>query len=371
MSENRRWAHTGIAVALIVLVSACTGTAAPPDTQPSSQPPAETGSSPPPSTRLPQSVRTTIAPATSTAIGATPTTATAAVSTTVEVPALTVATVRGLVYRDAGTDTSVVDVYVPDGAEGLPAVVLLHGYTRPGASSELFPLAPLAEEIAQLGAVVFFFKWDTSGQYSSRSADDLVCIGSFVQARAADHGARPDRVVVVGHSMGAEVGVNLAFRSFDTPQDPACVETGSRPAAEAVVGIAGDYSSLGIPVDADREVFRYPSGCFDGPDELAATEVFKPGVTAEQAFEFGGYSSMDLVPPGLRVVLVAGSEDVDFCPIPDIARDFADALHASGVESELVEVPGAGHADVIDPDTDPGQTTLKILESILADLQDP
>ena len=171
--------------------------------------------------------------------------------------------------------------------------------------------------------------------------------------------------------MGAEVGVNLAFRSFDIPTNSACVETGSRPTVEAFVGIAGDYSSLGIPVDADRHAFRYPSGCFDGPDELAAAELFKPGLTAQQAFELGGYSSMDLAPEDLRVVLLAGTEDLNFCPIPDITRDYADALEASGVEFELVEVPGAGHSDVINPDTDPGQNTLKIIESILADLQNP
>jgi pimeloyl-ACP methyl ester carboxylesterase len=264
-----------------------------------------------------------------------------------------------------------VDVYVPDGADGRPAVVLLHGYTEPYASSELYPLAPLAEEIALMDAVVFFFKWDTRDQFSSRSADDLGCIGSFVQAHAADYGARSDRVVVIGHSMGAEVGVNLAFRSFDIPQDSACVETGSGPTVEAFLGISGDYSSLGIPVDADRKAFRYPSGCFYRPYELEAADLFEPGLRVQQAFELGGYSSMDLAPEDLRVVLLAGTEDLVFCPIPDINQDYADALQASGVEVELVEVAGAGHSDIIEPDTAPGQNTLKIIESILADLQEP
>jgi pimeloyl-ACP methyl ester carboxylesterase len=249
----------------------------------SNQPAPTTNAAPPLTTRAPAAApapSTTVAPSSPSTTGEA---TSGTVPTTVGNPALAVTTVRDLVYRKSG-DPSLVDVYFPDGAEGLPAVVLLHGYTRPGASSELFPLAPLAEEIAQLGAVVFYFKWYTRGQYSSRSVDDLVCIGSFVQARASDHGARSDRVVVIGHSMGAEVGVNLAFRSFDLPEDPACVETGSQPTVDAFVGIAGDYSSLGIPVDADREAFRYPSRCFDGPEELDGTEFFKPYLTAQEAF---------------------------------------------------------------------------------------
>jgi pimeloyl-ACP methyl ester carboxylesterase len=117
--------------------------------------------------------------------------------------------VTGVVYRDpAATDSaceaSTVDVFVPDTFTGRPAVVLLHGIDRNGDGVEGTPLDAFGEEIARLGATVFRFGWQTSDGWSSLSADDLSCMGPFVQARAVEYGADPDKVVIVGFSMGGE-----------------------------------------------------------------------------------------------------------------------------------------------------------------------
>jgi acetyl esterase/lipase len=192
------------------------------------------------------------------------------VSITDAVPSVQVTVERGLVYReatsdDSGTGRSLVDVYVPDGADTRPAVVLLHGYGEFGSSAELTPLTALAEEIARLGATVFYFKWNTSAGWSAASGDDLACMGSFVAARSSEFGASSDRVVVVGHSMGAEAGSNLAFRSFDLPTKGDCTETGFLPTPKAFLGVGGSYGGIGIPADADQESFLVRGGCSSEP----------------------------------------------------------------------------------------------------------
>ena len=297
------------------------------------------------------------------------------VATTNAVPSVQVTVERGLVYReavadDSGSERSLVDVYVPEAADGLPAVVLLHGYTAFDANSELVPLTALADEIAQLGAVVFYFKWYTVTGFSAASGDDLACIGSFVTNRAAEHGARSDQVVVVGHSMGAAAAASLAFRSFDLPTKGDCTEDSDQPTVNAVLSVAGDYDTLGVPVGENHDSFLVRSNCNAEPHELAASEFYKPGLTAQQAFDLGSYSSMDLIPPDLRVVLLVGTEDSNQCTIPPITRDFADALQTSGVEHELIEMAGAGHIDIVQPNADPGRNTLKLIETILADLEE-
>lgn len=306
---------------------------------------------------------------------AVPTTTTLSVANTTKSPAIQVNVERGLVYREATLDDSVrqrsrVDVYVPNTPDGRPAVVLLHGYSDFDSTSERTPLTALADEIAQLGATVFHFKWHTVSGWSAESGDDLACMGSFVAARAADFGAHSDRVVIVGHSMGAEAGINLAFRSFDLPTNGDCTETSSQPTARAFLGIGGSYGGIGTPIASDPESYLVTGGCNSEPREVAASDLITPGLTAQQGFDLGSYSAMDLAPADLRVVLLVGTLDPNRCTRPDVTRSFAEALETNGIDAQLVEVEGAGHEDVIWPDTDPGKNTISIIESILADLED-
>ena len=236
--------------------------------------------------------------------------------------------------------------------------------------AELTPLTLPAEEIARLGATVLYFKWNTSAGWSAASGDDLPCMGSFVAARSAEFGTRSDRVVIVGHSMGAEAGVNLALRSFDLPTKGDCTEAGSQRTTRAFLGIGGSYGGIGKPVDSDPESFLVTTNCEAEPREVAASDLIKPGMTAQQGYELGSYSSMDLAPADLRVVLLVGTLDPHRCRLADITRSFAEAVETSGIDTQLVEVEGAGHYDVINPRTDAGKNTVNLIESILADLED-
>jgi pimeloyl-ACP methyl ester carboxylesterase len=260
---------------------------------------------------------------------------------------------------------STVDIFVGDRSEGGPVVVLLHGFGMSGAGRPLVDLGPLGQETARLGATVFYFGWQTTQGFQADSVADMSCVGPFVAARAAEFGADPDKVIVVGHSMGAETGSMLAFSSFDPAPSPDCTETGQASSPVAFLGIGGTYGMVGGPIDDDHTRFRsrsYPRGTFQ---EYDADQDIVPGLTGAQAYQLDGYRA---IPPvaELDIVLVVGSEDQYPATNADITATFADALEANNVDVEVVTVEGANHENIADPTTAYGQATLRAIADILA-----
>ena len=201
--------------------------------------------------------------------------------------------------------------------------------------------------------------------FSADSMPDLSCVGPFIAARAAEYGADPDNIIVVGHSMGAESGSMLALSSFDPNPSQDCTESGQASGPVAFLGVGGAYGMVGEPLDEDQTRFRvrsFPLGEFQ---ELDADEEVVPGVTAAEMYQLDGYGSL---PPvnALDSVLLVGSEDQYQATNAEITARFAAALQAEGVGVEVVTVEGANHEDVVDPTTDAGQATLEVLAEILA-----
>ena len=305
-------------------------------------------------------------------VGSEPVTASTPAETTPSVAESGVMLVEDVPYRRSGDpedEDSTVDIYVGEGSEGGPVVVLLHGFGRAGPGRPDADLGPLGEQIAAMGSTVFNFGWASTG-FSARSTPDLSCVGPFVAARAADFGADPAQIIIVGHSMGGEVGSMLAFSAFDLAPSPDCTETGQPANPMAFLGIAGAYGMVGGPLDEDHTRFRvrsYPRGTFE---ELDADEEIVTGLTAAETYRLDGYRA---VPPAaeLDIVLLVGSEDVVLNtegPVSsvDITADFAAALEAADVDADVVIVEGAGHVDVVDPTAEAGQETLRVMADILA-----
>ena len=302
---------------------------------------------------------------TSSPAGSDAATTTAPASTTSSAAVSGVSVVEDEPYRSPGEDGggSTVDIYVGEGSEGGPVVVLLHGFGRAGRPD--VPLGPLGAEMAGLGATVFDFGWESSFGFSAGSTPDLSCVGPFVAARAAEFGADPGRIIIVGHSMGGEVGGMLAFSAFDLVPSPDCTETGQPANPVAFLGIAGAYGMVGEPLDDDHTRFRvrsYPRGTFE---ELGADEEIVTGLTAAELYRLDGYRA---IPPvaEIDIVLLVGSEDQYDATNVGITTAFAAALEADDVPVEVAIVDGADHEDIVDPTTDAGQSTLAAVADILA-----
>jgi pimeloyl-ACP methyl ester carboxylesterase len=275
-----------------------------------------------------------------------------------------VTVVEGVLYRQPSDgDPSTVDIYLTD-TPGRPTVVLLHGWGFPGGSGPAVNLAPFAEEIAKLGSTVFYFGWHTNDGFSADSAADLSCVGGFVSARAAEYGADPDTVVVVGHSMGGATGSKLALSSFGLVPGADCVESGETPTPYAFLGIGGNYGWIAQPLDDDLNTFLVHATGVSAGREIASTEFVRPGLTALDAYALDGYSALPSANP-LRMVLLVGSNDQYRATKASITAAFAEALETHGTDVEVVEVPDANHENVVYPDTDAGQSTLQVISDIL------
>ena len=146
-------------------------------------------------------------------------------------------------------------------------------------------LTPFAEEIARLGSTVFYFGWHTNNGFSADSAADLSCIGGFVSARAAEYGSDSDTVVIIGHSMGGEVGSKLALSSFGLTPGSDCVETGEGPTAVAFLGIGGTYGLIAQPLDDDLNTFAVRATTRSFIREIAADEPTVLYASAQFAIE--------------------------------------------------------------------------------------
>lgn len=281
------------------------------------------------------------------------------------------AVVEGEQYRESTSGDgpgSTVDIYVGNGDEEAPLVVLLHGYDEGGPGRPNDYLGALGEDIAELGSTVFSFGWQTTEGLSADSVADLSCVGPFVAARATEFGADADNVVVVGHSMGAETGSMLAFSSFDLDPSPDCTETGQVSSPVAYLGIGGAYGMVGGPLDDAETRFRVRTAPDSAFQELDADEEVRPGLSAAQLYQLDGYRS---VPPvdELDIVLLVGSEDQHSVTDGVITAAFAEALRVHSIDVEVVTIEGANHDDVVDPATEAGQATLQVVAEVLANTQ--
>ena len=198
------------------------------------------------------------------------------------------------------------DVIAPVSGAGLPTVVMLGGGSTPFADRRY--QADLAIELANRGAVVFLMSYRSAvtGNYDSASSSDARCAVQYARASTAEYGGDPDRVIVVGHSQGGFLGLEIALGP--EMEADACIAEGSgRP--DGVVG-------LGAPSPRLAEA---------RPD----------------------------APP---VWLFAGSED-------GVAAGAAERLRGRGVEVDARELPGVTHDGITDPAAAPEIVDL-ILEAL-------
>ncbi len=201
------------------------------------------------------------------------------------------------------------DVLAPAGDATLPTVVLLNGGGK--LFTERRYQAPLAVKLAERGAVVFLiaYRGFSTGSYEQDSWSDARCAIRYARAHTEEYGGDPSRVVVVGHSQGALMGLDIALH----------------PEHEAE-GCLADGSAI--------------------PDGVIALGSPRPSLAGV----------VDSAPP---LWLFSGSED-------DISGDWAVVLRDRGFNAEGQVLPGLTHDDITDPEAAPQIVDLIVeaLESV-------
>jgi acetyl esterase/lipase len=224
------------------------------------------------------------------------------------------------------------DVLAPTAPGTRPIVLLVSGGPNPLVNQGYVMDAGFP--VAVHDAVVIHAVWrqdrDQGGGWPT-SFQDIACAVGVARAIGPDYGGDPERVVLVGHSLGGWASAVVALSPKDiAPADGACNPTSGSLRPDALVTLAGavDLNERGL---GRQEFLR---GFFDGSRAQRAQRW-------AQSDPFALTKAHSQVP----VTVVHGTADTTVKPA--VARAFAKALRDKGVDTHLVEVPNADHLGVL------------------------
>ncbi|MEL7122093.1 MAG: alpha/beta hydrolase, partial [Bacteroidota bacterium] len=140
------------------------------------------------------------------------------------------------------------------------------------------------------------------------------------------------RIVVTGHSAGG----HLALWSAARPK----IESDSDIYSKNPLEISGVVSLAGI-TDLKTYLVRIAGSCGSSVDNLVG------GLPEDQAERYSQASPFELLPLGVKQILVNGKQD-NIVPISHI-KPYQIKASASGDRIELREINNAGHFEVISP----------------------
>jgi acetyl esterase/lipase len=225
------------------------------------------------------------------------------------------------------------DLYLPrtDGAHAV--VVLIHGGCWLGELPGPELMAPMVEPLRAKGFAVWNIEYRRLGQAGGGYPGTFLDAGAAVdELRVIAQRYRLDlgHVVVVGHSAGGHLAAWVAARKRIAATSPLHVAD--------PLGVRGVVSLSGI---LDLEAYRAkgPSAC-GGPATI-------DGLVGKHADPYADTSPSTLLPAGVPEAILSGGSD-GIVP-PAFAHDYARRARQVGDAISDIEIPAAGHFDMIDP----------------------
>jgi acetyl esterase/lipase len=219
-----------------------------------------------------------------------------------------------------------------------PVAVLVHGgFWRARYTLDL--MRPLAADLARRGWAAWNLEYRRAGQPGGGwpgTAGDVAAGVDALTGLAEGHDLDLDRVVLIGHSAGGQLALWTAGRT-DAPVR-----------IRAAVSLAG--------------VTDLVTGADEGIGDGAVGE-FLGAMPDEAPVRYAAASPIARLPLPGAALLVHGEAD-DTVPVAQ-SRAYAAAASAAGGRVTLIEPPGAGHMDVIDPAGPAWAATLRSLGELV------
>lgn len=206
------------------------------------------------------------------------------------------------------------DVYAPDRAAHGPVIVFWHGGSWSTGNKRQYRF--VGDALAKHGfvAVIPNYRLHPAVKFPA-FMDDAALAVAWVRLHASEYGGDPDRIVLMGHSAGAQIATLLAYDGtyLKRAQVPiACIR--------GVIGLSGPYA-LDPDTQLLRTIFAQPYTHKDWQPLAFAT----------------AHSPPTLLLHGLK-------DDVVYARHAEQLRE---ALQAAGVRVETQFFPDAGHAATV------------------------
>ena len=242
------------------------------------------------------------------------------------------------------------ELRLPGGNERVPIVVLIHGGCWQ-AQYDIKHIEPAASALTRDGFATWTVEYRRLGNPGGGwpgTFDDISRAVDYVRTLAAGN-PRIDtaRVVLMGHSAGGQLALWAASRRQGE-------QTGLFASSAPPIAVAGVVSLAGI-----TDMAAY--GAAAGGCNQSVTPLMG-GTPAEQAGHYAAVNPIERLPTRVPVHLVHGDAD----PIVPIAQGtvFATRDNAGGGTSVVDVVKGAGHFDLIAPQSDAWKTVLSAAHAL-------
>jgi acetyl esterase/lipase len=226
------------------------------------------------------------------------------------------------------------DLYLPKGHGPYPVIVLIHGGCWLAELPGLELVAPLAAGLRERGFAVWNIEYRRLGHEGGGYPGTFTDVAKAVdELRALAPRYRLDlrHVVAVGHSAGGHLALWAAARARLLRTSAVFIRD--------PLALRGAVSLAGID---DLEAYRTSGGdACGGPSTIDR-------LVGHRADAFDDTSPARLLPLGVPQAIVSGGEDGIVAA--HFGRDYARKARAAGDRIDDIEISGAGHFDLINPE---------------------
>jgi acetyl esterase/lipase len=249
--------------------------------------------------------------------------------------------------RYGPAQSQVAELFLPKSKGPHPVVVLLHGGCFLKQYEGFAQTSGLAADLAGRGYAVWNVEYRKLGEPGAGypgTFQDVAAAIDGLRAEAPKYDLDLRRVAAIGHSAGGHLALWAASR--------AKLPTGSPLHAADPLKIGAVISLAGIgDLNGQGRVFALPCGD-DTLDRLLDT--------AKRKQPFADTSPAELLPTGVRVVMVHGVFD----PVmpPYTGRDYMLKVRKAGDSADVVTIPDAAHFDLVIPTTAAWKAIVAVLD---------
>ncbi len=245
------------------------------------------------------------------------------------------------------------ELWLPEGGGPHPVVVLIHGGCWRADLPGLELMDYAAADLRAAGMAVWNIEYRRIGHAGGGypgTFEDVANGLDHLRTLAAPHHLDLDRVAVSGHSAGGHLAIWALARSRLARTSPLY-------AAEPL-RLRGAVALAGI-IDLEAYHADGPDAC-GGPGTIDAL-VGAPGRPGDV---YADTTPPRLLPLGARQVIVSG--DLDPIVPSRFGQAYGAASAAAGDAATVIDLPGSGHFELIDP-TAPAWARIRVeIESLLA-----